>query len=570
VQKSLNTEYPKINMKSVAESPAIDKHLALLERAIEAVHARTFYAPYDENPKAYAEDGMKTGSTAYQARLGQAYPLLQAGDSSLAGQEVSPYTGEALRISYPAFSRPEAYIEAAQKAYEQWKRVDIKTRANILIESIERLKDRFFEQSFATMHTTGQGWMMAFQASGPHASDRALEAVALAYHELTRFPEYQNWEKPMGKVTVKLKKHFRIVPRGVSLAIGCSTFPVWNSVPGIYASLMTGNTVIVKPHPLAIYPIAIVVEELQQVLKAQGLDPHTVLLAPDTTENPITKKLAEDSRVKIIDFTGSSSFGDYIESLPNKVVFTEKAGVNSIILDSTADLKETMQNIAFSLNLYSGQMCTCPQNIFIPKAGIKTGDGQVDYAQVVEALTAAIRGLATHEKAGPAVLGAIQNEQTAWRIEDSKKLGKVLLDSLKIANPEYPKARTASPLVMEVAADQLQSLKREHFGPIVLVVPTESTDESIRLAAEIASEKGAISCGAWSLDPATLHKISDQMADAGTAVSANLSGPIYVNQNAGFSDFHVSGGNPSGNASLTDPAFIVRRFTRVGMRIAAS
>jgi hypothetical protein len=41
---------------------------------------------------------------------------------------------------------------------------------------------------------------------------------------------------------------------------------------------------------------------------------------------------------------------------------------------------------------------------------------------------------------------------------------------------------------------------------------------------------------------------------------------IYVNQHAGFSDFHVTGGNPSGNASFTDADFINRRFTWVGLR----
>lgn len=34
------------------------------------------------------------------------------------------------------------------------------------------------------MHTTGQGYMMAFQASGPHAADRAMEAIAFGYDEL--------------------------------------------------------------------------------------------------------------------------------------------------------------------------------------------------------------------------------------------------------------------------------------------------------------------------------------------------------------------------------------------------
>ncbi|WP_414524412.1 hypothetical protein, partial [Umezakia ovalisporum] len=69
---------------------------------------------------------------------------------------------------------------------------------------------------------------------------------------------------------------------------GCSTFPVWNTVPGLFASLITGNACIVKPHPKAILPIAIVVEELQKVLAANGYPKTVVQLAPDTQDAPIT------------------------------------------------------------------------------------------------------------------------------------------------------------------------------------------------------------------------------------------------------------------------------------------
>ncbi len=57
-----------------------------------------------------------------------------------------------------------------------------------------------------------------------------------------------------------MEKRYRIVPRGLALVIGCCTFPTWNSYPGLFASLATGNAVMVKPHPGAILPLAITVE----------------------------------------------------------------------------------------------------------------------------------------------------------------------------------------------------------------------------------------------------------------------------------------------------------------------
>ena len=56
-------------------------------------------------------------------------------------------------------------------------------------------------------------------------------------------------------------------------------------------------------------------------------------------------------------------------------MYTEKAGVNQIVIDSVDDLKAAARNIAFSLALYSGQMCTAPQNIYVPRDGIRTSEG---------------------------------------------------------------------------------------------------------------------------------------------------------------------------------------------------
>ncbi|HET7179675.1 MAG TPA: phenylacetic acid degradation protein PaaN, partial [Chryseosolibacter sp.] len=60
--------------------------------------------------------------------------------------------------------------------------------------------------------------------------------------------------------------------------------------------------------------------------------------------------------------------------------------------------------------------------------------------------------------------------------------------------------------------------------------------------------------------------IADEMAMAATPVSFNLTGGVYMNQNAAFSDFHVTGGNPAGNASFTNPEYVAKRFTWVGHR----
>lgn len=545
------------------------KHEGILNTAIEALHARTFFAGFPEMPApaVYGETADADGQKLFKKRIGNRFgELLQDNAGSWIGQEESPYLQESLNIKYPAFA-VETLVERSRAAFHAWRKVSHQERAGILLETLERIKNRFFEIAYATMHTTGQGFMMAFQASGPHAADRALEAIAAGYEELRRFPSHARWDKPMGNYNVQLEKEWRAVPKGVSLVIGCSTFPTWNSVPGMYGSLITGNTVIVKPHPGAILPIAIVVAEVQKVLKESNLDPNICQLAVDTFDKMISKELAEHPDVKLIDYTGSAAFGNYLETLPGKIVFTEKTGVNSVIVDSVADVDKVVGNIAFSLALYSGQMCTAPQNILVSQQGVKTPGGVLSFNDFAQKLADSVQALVDNPKAGPFVLGAIQNKKTCDRIADAEKLpGKVWLKSRTIANPMFGTARIATPVVVEVDSSKKDVFARELFGPIALVIKTKDTNESINIAREMAERHGAISCGAYVTDEEVKARIADEMALAATPVSFNFTGGIYMNQNAAFSDFHVTGGNPAGNASFTNPEYVTKRFTWVGHR----
>ncbi len=548
-----------------------EKHRAILDRAVQANHERVFFAQYPENPKAYAEDANAAGLLKFQNSMNTDFSELeQAQPLRFEGEEISPYLQIGLGIRYPVFA-DKIVVERAKTAFQSWRKLSIADRSGLLIESLERMKARFFEIAYATMHTTGQSFMMSFQASGPHAADRALEAIAMGYEELTRFPAETTWTKPMGKFDLSVKKSWRPIPKGVSLVIGCSTFPTWNTVPGMFASLITGNTVIVKPHPKAILPIAIVVAELQKVLIENNIDPNTCQLAVDTSKFPITKEFVAHPDVKLIDYTGNSIFGNWLEaqSILGKEVFTEKAGVNSVIIDSCGDLKAVTDNLAFAVSLYSGQMCTAPQNFFIPEGGIMTSEGHKSFDEVAAAFAAAIEGIAVHPKMGPGVLAALQNDLTADRVKEIGKLdAKILVGSHAIVNEEFPETRTASPVLLQVDGSQEKIFEKELFGPIAIVIKTKNTADSIRLAKQLAQKHGAISCGAYCTDVALMEDIADEMASVFVPVSFNLTGPIYLNQHAAFSDFHVTGGNPAGNASFTDPNYINRRFVWVGQRYA--
>ena len=543
-----------------------EKHRSTLDSALKALSNRTYYTAYPESPKSYQEDGDSKARAWFSSIMNQDFKSLhQTEESEWNGVEISPFLQIGIGVKYPVFT-VDALINKAEQAQKIWSKTSVEVRAGILIEALEKISNRFFDIAHATMHTTGQGYMMAFQASGPHANDRALEAVAMGYQELTRFPQNVEWIKNLGKFDLKINKDWNIIPKGVGLVIGCSTFPTWNTVPGLFATLITGNACIVKPHSKVILPIAIVVEEIQNTLNENGFDTNTVQLAVGSEKIQITKQLCEHKSVKMIDYTGNSEFGNYIETLP-KTTFTEKAGVNSIILDSVVDLKSVLGNIAFSASLYSGQMCTAPQNIFVSENGVNTNDGIVSFDEVSNGLADAITSLVDNPKAGAPTLGAIQAEATYKRVQEAKNLGgKLILDSKAIKNEEFEHARIATPVVIVLDKSQKEIYNNECFGPIVFVIKTEGIDDSIQQAKYLANEKGALTCGAYTTDENTKQKIKEEMNSVYVPVSFNFTGAGFINSHAAFSDFHLTGANPAGNASFTNSEFVAKRFVLVGNR----
>ena len=549
--------------------PLFDRHKEKLDGAVAAVASREHWSAYPEMPsgKIYGENARDEGAAAFEGRMGKAFELDQPGTVGTVGGERSPY-GRALDVTYPQVDL-DVLLPAATRAMESWAKASIEDRVGVCMEILQRLNAHSFELAGAVMHTTGQGFMMAFQAGGPHAQDRGLEALAYAFIEMTRCPAEATWKKRVGKEeTVTLKKTFRVVPRGVSVLVGCSTFPTWNSYPGLFASLATGNAVVVKPHPGAVLPLAITVEIARGVLSEEGFDPNLVTLVADSADAPITESLVTRPEVRIVDYTGGSAFGDWIEAHAKQaVVFTEKAGVNSTIIDGVGDLRASSGNIAFSLCLYSGQMCTTPQNIFIPKGGIETGNGHKSFDEVAQAIVGGVNWLLGDAGRATEVLGAIQNERTLERIEQATTVGEVLRKSESIVNERFPDARVRSPLIVKLGAGDEKTYMSEWFGPISFIIETQDTNQSIELAARAGREVGGITCGVYATDDVVIARAVDALSSAGVATSCNLTGSIWVNQSAAFSDFHVSGGNPAGNATLCDGAFVATRFRTVQSRV---
>ena len=548
--------------------PFFERHRATLDRAVDAIADRGYWTRFPESPspKNYGEGAADAGKAAFDKLANQRFPLTQSATIGQVGAERSPY-GIKLGITYP---KPDidGLMSAVEIAEAGWRKAGPETWVGVSLEILDRINKSSFEMANAVMHTTGQAFVMAFQAGGPHAQDRGLEAVAYAWDQMRRVPARATWEKPQGRnEPLRMEKRFRIVPRGVALVIGCSTFPTWNGYPAIFASLATGNAVVVKPHPNAILPLAITVRIARDVLAEGGFDPNVVTLVAHEAGDNIAQTLALRPEIKIVDFTGSTANGRWLEEHARQAqVYTEKAGVNQVIVDSTADIKGLVRNLAFSLALYAGQMCTAPQNIYVPKGGIDTAEGHLSFDDVAAALAQGVDSLLADDARAVEVLGAVVNDGVLRRLEAARSLGDIALDTRTITHAQFPDATIRTPLIVKLARADRATFLNEWFGPIAFVIATNDTADSLAIARDAVVGHGALTMSVYSTNDDVIAQAIDVAEDVGVALSINLTGGVFVNQSAAFSDFHGTGANPAANAALTDAGYVANRFRIVQHR----
>ncbi|GAB3200648.1 phenylacetic acid degradation protein PaaN [Nocardioides hungaricus] len=544
-----------------------DRHRDRLDAAVAACATRAYHSAFDESPspRVYGEEAAGAGKAAFEAWLGGAFPLATPGASGVVATERSPY-GFDLGVSYPRAVDVDALMSAARAGMKAWRDAGPDGRTGVCLEILSQLHTRIFELANAVQHTSGQAFVMAFQAGGAHALDRALEAIAYAWTEMTRTPATALWEKPGRGEPLRMEKTFTVVPRGVALVIGCNTFPTWNSWPGLFASLVTGNPVVVKPHPAAVLPLAITVQVCQQVLAGAGFDPDLVTLAAEEPDDRLAATLATRPEVRLVDFTGGSAFGDWLEEHARQAeVFTEKAGVNTVVVDSTSDFGAMCQNLAFSFSLYSGQMCTAPQNVYVPAVGVATEDGVKAPAEVAAGIEAALDRLLGDDTRAVELLGGIVSNGVLERLV-AASAGDVLVASRTVAHPSYEDATVRTPTLLRLTAADAGVYESECFGPVAYLIETAGTDESIALFRDTAQRRGAMTAAVYSTSDEVVEEMRDAALDAGVALSENLLGGVFVNQSAAFSDFHGTGANPAANASYTDGAYVASRFRVVQSR----
>jgi acyl-CoA reductase-like NAD-dependent aldehyde dehydrogenase len=212
-------------------------------------------------------------------------------------------------------------------------------------------------------------------------------------------------------------------------------------------------------------------------------------------------------------------------------------------------------------------MCTAPQTIFVPRDGIDTDEGHKTVEELGQGIARSLDKLLGDPDRALAILGAVQSPATLERVKEAMGKGRVIRPSSPVEGAG--ETRTATPAVIEVEAGS-DTWREECFGPVGFIVPVKDAHAAIGAAANLVAEKGAITALLHATDDMLIDEAEEAFARVGAPLSVNFTGPVIVNQSAAFSDFHVSGLNPAGTATLTDQSFVTNRFSVATVRRPAA
>ena len=274
------------------------------------------------------------------------------------------------------------------------------------------------------------------------------------------------------------KEHIYLhkVPIGVAVGICPWNFPFFVMARKVAASLITGNTCVIKPSSEAPNTIMEFAELIQNIGMAPG-----VLNFVCGSGRLIGNALSKSPITGIISLTGSVGAGQQIITAAAKnitKVSLELGGKAPAIVCSDANLDLAVNAIVSSKVIFSGQVCNCAERVYV----------QDDiYDQFVEKITKKISevkiddALTGVDADMSSLVSQSQIDKISEMVEFAKKEGaEVLIGGKRAEN--FNKGYFYEPTLLTNVSQQMEIIQEEVFGPVLPIMKFNSIDEAIALS----------------------------------------------------------------------------------------
>src|SRR5262252_3056989 len=417
---------------------------------------------------------MKAAITKVRAELGREYDMV-IGEKLIKTTEkiksVNPAKPSEVVGVFQSAGREhvEPAIQAAQQAFETWKRTTVEQRAALIHTVAGILRERKFEFAAWMVYEVGKNWAEAdadIAETIDFAEFYSREALRLAQ---ARTPVQLQGEND----------RLIYVPLGVGAVIPPWNFPCAIMAGMTMAAIVCGNTVVVKPS----HDSPAIAFKFFEALQEAGMPDGVVNFCPGSGSS-FGSGLVEHPKTRFVAFTGSKEVGLDINqraatARPGqkwiKRTILEMGGKDSIIVDADANLDAAVEGVALSAFGFQGQKCSaCSRAIIDEKI----------YDVFLERLKDRVNKIAVGDPTENKAMGPVINDKAMKSIlsyiDIGKKEGRLISGggAAQGAGDGY----YIQPTVIADVAPTARIAQEEIFGPVLAVIKARNYDHALEIA----------------------------------------------------------------------------------------
>jgi RHH-type proline utilization regulon transcriptional repressor/proline dehydrogenase/delta 1-pyrroline-5-carboxylate dehydrogenase len=491
----------------------------------------------------------------YKAKnLGASYPLHIGGKDVNTSRFIESFnpaepTQVIGKVALAGVAEAEAALKAARTAFAKWRTTPVETRA-VMLEKVADIFERDRFQIIACeILEAGKAWE---EADGDVAE--AIDFCRYYARDMRKLARPQRVGHAPGEVSMY---HYK--PMGVSVVIAPWNFPLAILTGMVAASVVTGNTVVMKPAEQT----PVIATYLMKAFREAGA-PDGVVNFLNGYGEEIGEYLTGHIDTNLICFTGSKAVGMHIigkaaQVLPGqtsmKRVICEMGGKNAIIIDTDADLDEAVGGVLYSAFGYQGQKCSAASRVIV-----------LDeiYDRFVQRLVDATRSMVVASPEQPdTVVGPVIDQEARDRILQMIEIGR---SEAKIAYQGCvpPTGYFIPPTIFVDVKPGARIAQDEIFGPVLAVIRARDMDQAIEIANDT---QYGLTGGAYSRSPANIEKIKAGLDVGNVYINRGITGAM-VDRHP-FGGFKMSGlgcktGGPDYLKQFIEPRVVTENTLRRG------
>ena len=496
-------------------------------------------------------DRMEAALDRVRAEIGRTHPMVIGGeevmlDDTFASVNPANPAQEIGRFPNGTAEHADRAIEAADRAFDTWRRVPAAERAQYLVDAARVMRERKFELAALMVLEVSKSW--------PEADGDVAEAIDFAEYyarqmlRLAEGAETGEWPGEDNRMVY--------VPLGVTAVIPPWNFPLAIMAGMTLAALVAGNTVVLKPAEQA----PAIAARFVAIMRELGL-PEGVLNLVTGPGEVVGERMVDHPRTRIVAFTGSKAVGTRIYERAARVhpgqlwlkrAVLEMGGKDALVVDETADLDAAADSIVASAFGFQGQKCSaCSRAILVEDV----------YDDVVEKVVERAASLSMGDPAKPdSHMGAVIDEEAFDKIKRyiaiGREEGRLLLGG-EATDPAD--GYFVEPTVVADVAPDARLAQEEVFGPVLALIRARDYEDALRIA---NSTEFGLTGGVFSSDADRLAQAREDFHVGNLYLNRKITGALVGVQP--FGGFNMSGtdskaGGPDYLLLFTQPKTITER-----------